>query len=101
MDSAYQLYSKILQTANRFLRNAQQFEISELQNHEPTYDEVAKILRQVSGIVHGLVDDIDPMMAHQAIEYTSIMEKMAVAIHNSDQEELNSLTKRLDEKPFI
>jgi hypothetical protein len=100
-DFAKELYFKILEVANLFLRNAQQFEISVLKDHDPSYEELAKIMRQVSSIVHGLVDDIDPMMAHQAIEYTSIMEKMALAIRNDDEKELRRLVEQLDRKPFL
>ncbi|MBS4153538.1 hypothetical protein [Cobetia sp. MC34] len=101
MDDAKSLYLKILEVGNLFLRNAQQFEISELQGHNPSYDELAKIMRHVAGIIHGLVDEIDPMMAHQAIEYTSIMEKMALAIVAGDQNELDQQAKALYEKPFF
>lgn len=101
MDQAQRLYLKVLEVANHFLRNAQQFEVSVLQGHNPSYQELAKIMRQVSTIVHNLVDDIDPMMAHQAIEYTAIMEKMALAITKGDQEALDKLVETLDDKPFL
>ncbi|WP_336275287.1 hypothetical protein [Vreelandella indica] len=101
MDQAQELYLKVLEVANMFLRNAQQFEISVLQGHNPSYAELAKIMRQVSGLVHNLVDDIDPMMAHQAIEYTSIMEKMALAINEGEQQTLDLLVEQLDQKPFL
>lgn len=101
MDQAQSLYLRVLEVANLFLRNAQQFEVSVLQGHNPSYAELAKIMRQVSGIVHNLVDDIDPMKAHQAIEYTSIMEKMALAINEEDQESLDRLVEQLDQKPFL
>ena len=101
MGQAQQLYLKVLEVANLFLRNAQQFEVSVLQGHDPSYAELAKIMRQVSGLVHNLVDDIDPMMAHQALEYTGIMEKMALAINEGEQEELDRLVEQLDQKPFL
>lgn len=101
MYDAKELYYKVLQVANHFLRNAQQFEVAVLQGHNPTYAELARIMRQVAGIVHGLMDDIDPMMAHQAIEYTGIMEKMALAINSGDQGSLNQLVEELDKKPFL
>ncbi|MCE8023468.1 hypothetical protein [Billgrantia aerodenitrificans] len=101
MHQAQELYLKVLEVANHFLRNARQFEVSVLQGHNPSYQELAKIMRQVSAIVHNLVDDIDPMMAHQAIEYTTIMEKMALAITEGDQEALDSLADQLDGKPFV
>lgn len=101
MNQAQQLYLKVLEVANLFLRNAQQFEISVLQGHNPSYAELSKIMRQVSGLVHNLVDDIDPMMAHQALEYTGIMEKMALAINKGEQETLDRLVEQLDQKPFL
>jgi len=100
-NQAQELYFKILQVANRFLRNARQFEVSVLQDHNPSYEELAKIMKHIAGIVHNLMDDVDPMTAHQALEYAMIMEKMALAINEGNQHELDSLTNALDKKPFI
>jgi hypothetical protein len=95
------LYDKVLETANRFLRNAQQFEISILQGHNPSYDALAKLMRNVATLIHGMIDEVDPMMAQKAIEYTAIMEKMALAIKKSDQPGLDALVAELDRKPFL
>ena len=99
-NKAQELYFKILRVANLFLRNANQFEVSVLQGHNPSYEELAKIMGTVARMVHELVDDIDPMMAHQAIEYAYIMEKMALAINAGNQAELDDYAAQLDKKPF-
>jgi len=95
------LYFKILEVANRFLRNAKQFEVHILQGHNPSYEELAKIMKTIAGVVHELTDDVDPMFAYQALEYAMIMEKMALAITQGKQEQLDELTEQLDKKPFI
>lgn len=99
--TAQKMYLRILEVANVFLRNAQRFEVAELQDHNPSYHELAKIMKQVAGMIHDLVDEIDPMMAYQAIEYASLMEKIALAIVAGDQDELDRNTQALYEKPFL
>lgn len=101
MEDARQLYEDILQTANKFLRNAQQFEVSVLQDRDPSYEELASIMRKLASLIHDTLDEIDPMLAHQALEYTTFMEKMALAINQDEQERLNELTAELDKKPFF
>lgn len=98
---ARELYDKVLRSANYFLTNAKRFEIRILQDHKPSYEEVAKIMRQLADMVHELMDDVDPHMAHQAIEYTTIMEQMALAIREENREKLDELTRTLDAKPFV
>ena len=95
------LYYKILQVANNFLRNAKMFEISVLRDHNPTYEELAKIMQQVATLVHELADDFDPIMAYNAFEYASMMGKMGVAIRDENEAELRALVDELDKKPFL
>jgi hypothetical protein len=98
---AQALYELILATANRFLRNAKMFEISILQDHNPTYEELANIMHRLAKLVYDMVDDVDPMMAHKAAEYVQIMTDMAIAITADDDVKLQSLITELDNKPFI
>lgn len=101
MDEAQELYEKILQVANYFLKNAKTFEIHVLRDHNPTYEELAKIMHQLSGIIHELADDFDPMLSQKAADYVYIMTKMGIAIRDSDKVGLRNLTEELDKKPFL
>jgi len=101
MDEVQDLYYKVLNVANNFLRNAKMFEISILKDHNPSYEELAKIMQQLANIIHELVDDIDPKLAYNAIEYSSIMGKMGIAIKEENEAELASLVEELDRKPFL
>lgn len=98
---AQRLYELILEVANNFLRNARMFEISVLQDHNPSYEELAEIMHRVGTLVYDLSNDHDPMLAHKAVEYARIMAEMAVAIKNSQQEKLSKLTEELGQKPFM
>jgi len=98
---AQRLYEVILQTANKFLRNAKMFEIHILKDHDPTYEELAKIMHTVGSLVYDLSSDEDPLMAQKAVEYVRIMTDMAIAIRNNDPNALSKLTAELDMKPFI
>lgn len=98
---AQKLYEDILKVANKFLRNAKLFEISVLQDHNPTYEELAQIMHQIGKLIYDLSSDTDPLLAHKATEYARIMSEMAVAIKNSDQETLSELVEELDQKPFM
>lgn len=84
LNDAQELYEIILETANKFLRNAQLFEIHVLQGHKPSYEELAEIMDMVAHIVFELADDIDPMLAQKANDYVYLMRKMAIAITNDE-----------------
>ncbi len=101
LNSAQGLYELILQTANKFLRNARQFEISVLADHKPSYAEIADIMDTVAHIVFELADDFDPMLAQKANDYVYLMRNMGIAIRNNDKVTLSNLVKELDAKPFL
>jgi len=100
-EQAQELYEKILTAANMFLRNAKLFEMRALQDHDPSYVELAKIMTQLAGIITTLIDDEDPLLAQKATDYVTLMMKMSLAIRNGDDIGLKSLTAELDKKPFI
>ena len=100
MEDAQELYVLILQTANKFLRSAQLFEISVLKDFNPSFEELARIMRQVADVVYTLSHDDDPWLAQKAIEYVDIMHHMALAVIGEDELRLKELVRELDEKPF-
>ena len=101
LNDAQKLYELILGTANKFLRNAQLFEIQVLQNHNPTYKELADIMGMVAHIIFELADDFDPMLAQKANDYVYLMRNMAIAIVEEDRVKLGTLVSELNAKPFI
>jgi predicted urease superfamily metal-dependent hydrolase len=101
MDDAQKLYELILETANKFLRNARMFEMHVLRDHNPTYEELAKIMHQVSTVIFELADDVDPMLSQKAADYAFIMKRMGKAITDNDDKLLEELAEELDKKPFL
>lgn len=101
LNDAQNLYEDILKTANQFLRNAQLFEIQVLQDHNPSYKELAEIMGMVAHIIFELADDIDPMLAQKANDYVYLMRNMAIAIVDDDSVKLNTLVGELNAKPFL
>jgi len=69
--------------------------------HNPTYEELAKIMHQVSVMIFELADDVDPMLSQKAAEYAYIMKRMGKAITDNDDKLLKELTEELDRKPGL
>jgi predicted urease superfamily metal-dependent hydrolase len=101
MDDAQELYELILETANKFLKNAKMFEMHVLRDHNPTYEELAKIMHQVSVMIFELADDEDPMLSQKAADYAFIMKRMGKAITDDDDKLLKELTDELEKKPGL
>lgn len=101
MEDAQKLYEMILETANKFLINAKMFEMRVLRDHNPTYEELALIMHQISTLIFELADGVDPTLSQKAADYAFIMKKMGKAITDSKEDELAKLIKELDAKPFL
>lgn len=100
-ENATRLYSMVLQTSNMFLHNCRHFSIGMLREENPTYAEVAKIMKQLAGIISALADDFDPMMGQKAHEYCELMTHMGVAIEGDDRVRLVALVAELERKPCL
>lgn len=100
-ENATRLYSMVLQTSNMFLHNCKHFAIGMLQDENPTYAEVAKVMRQLAGIIGALADDFDPMMGQKAHDYCELMTQMGVAIERSNRVALDALVAELERKPCL
>lgn len=98
---AHEFYERILHTANQFLLAAKTFEINVLQDFNPSFEELAKIMEVIADAVNAVMIDDNPLLAQKAIEYAYIMQKMALAIRNDDEISLSKLTEELDKKPFV
>lgn len=101
MEDPQKLYEDILQTANFFLHSAKRWHISILKDFNPSFPELAAIMRNLAQDVHDLADDFDPMLAQKALEYAHLMDDMSIAILNDDKVRLSELVTELDKKPFI
>jgi len=97
--NAQELYDAILRTANQFWHNGKHFSVEILKAENPSYAEVAEIMKKLAVILTVLSDDFDPMMGQKAFEYCELMRRMGVAIQNSDQIELTKLVGELDRRP--
>ena len=101
MEDALELYHLVLKVSNKFLRNANMFEIRELQDHNPTYAELAKIIRGVARLIIELADSEDPMLGQKASEYANLMTDMAQAIGDDDNKRLKECVTELNQKPGL
>lgn len=95
------LYSEVVRTANYFLHNCKHFSVQVLQDENPTYAEVAEIMKQAAGIIKILADDCDPMLCQQAHEYCELMTNMGIAIETGDELRLSTLVSELERKPGL
>lgn len=98
--TAQMLYDEVLTTANLFLHNCKTFSIEMLKMEDPSYAQVAKVMRKVVTMITFLADDFDPMMGQKAFEYCELMHKIGVAIECSDDVALKVHVAELDRRPF-
>jgi hypothetical protein len=96
---AERLYEVIIRESNRFLHNCKHFQITVLQDSNPTYAEVAELMGKVAGLLKVVADDFDPMMHQKAHEYCELMRLMGVAIRDSNEIELSRLVSELERRP--
>lgn len=101
MREALDAYEDILAVANRFLKLANTVEISTLQEFDPSLEEIAANMDFIADMVVRAVNEIDPHLAHQSVEYVFLMKRMARAIMNGDEEALSKATEELEAKPFV
>lgn len=95
------IYDQIVRTSNQFLHNCKGFSVEILRLEQPTYAEVAEIMRRLARLVVVLSDDFDPMLGQKAYEYCDLMHRMGIAIENGDQVALERWVKELERKPGI
>ena len=72
-----------------------------LRDFNPSFEQLAEIMRDLADIVYDLTHENDPLLAQKALDYVEIMHKMALAIVNEDDVRLSDLVKELDKKPFM
>ena len=97
-DEAKQLYDLVSQTSNRFLHNCKHFSIEVLQAENPTYAEVAAIMKKVAKLIQALADEFDPLMGCKAHEYCELMMGMGIAIAAGERITLNKLVVELERR---
>ena len=100
-ERAKELYEVILHTANKFLSSAKRFEISALQDFNPSFEELAGIMKAIAPVIRGLADEVDPTLGNKALDYAEIMSRMALAISSKDHILLEQNVKILESRPFV
>lgn len=96
------LYTKLMDSANRFLHNAKNYSINVLKLENPTYAEIAKQMREVAAIITVLAENVnDPMIGPKAFEYVTLMDGIAKAIDTLDDVALQDFVSQLDRRPFL
>ena len=97
-----ELYARVIQTANQFLYNAKTFQIEVLQEHDPSYEELAEIIDDVCKVITILCEDVDdPLTGQKAYEYCAYMKGMAAAIKDADEPGLAIIVEELDRRSFL
>lgn len=99
--SAQRLYDEVIRTSNYFLHNCKYFSIEVLKEEDPSYSEVARLMRQVAEIIKVVADSFDPMMGQKAVEYCDIMMFMGIAIEKRDAIQLSKWVRELERKPGV
>lgn len=99
--TAQMLYDEVLRTSNRFLYNCKGFSVEVLALEDPSFAEVAEVMRKVARIIAAIADDFDPMMGQKAVEYCELMRGIGVAIANADQVGLERSLGELERKPGV
>jgi hypothetical protein len=72
-----------------------------LKAEDPSYSELAAIMRRIAIIITVLADSFDPMMGQKAVEYCNLMSRMGIAIDKGNQVELDGLVAELQRKPGV
>lgn len=99
--TAQMLYDQVLRTANRFLYNCKGFSVEILKLEDPSFAQVADIMRKAARIIAAIADDFDPMMGQKANEYCELMRKIGVAIENGEQVALEHALVELERRPGV
>ena len=100
------IYWSVLQTTGEVLRNCKLFSIEILQLEDPSYEDIAEQMTQLSRILdlisQGYPDDAEGFhKAVKAAEYATEVAYIAKAIRRSDEELLHELVRNLDRRPLL
>ncbi|MFV0597648.1 hypothetical protein [Shewanella sp.] len=103
-DKIEQLYQTVFKVANHFLTQASMFTIAELDEHNPSYEELAKIARLLAGNIQSLAQMgqwEEERIALNALQAARLMERIAQAITKRSEEDLTVALDELNAMPFI
>ena len=104
MEEIQRLYQSVFRVANHFLEQASMFTIAELDEHNPSYEELAKIARFLASNIHSLAqmgEWDEERIALNAMQAVRLMERIAIAITWQNQEDLQEALGELDAMAFI
>ncbi len=104
MDNIEALYQSVFKVANHFLKQASMFTIAELDEHNPSYEELAKITRLLAGNIQSLAQMGqwgEERIALNALQAARLMERIAQAITRQSDDDLQAALGELDLLTFI
>jgi len=94
-----EIYVKVLQIVEYFLQNAAHFSIQELKDYDPSVEEIANDIKGLSNILKSFASSSsyeDENMAINAMQCCFEMERLSIAVRNSNQSELDEIFRRLE-----
>jgi len=96
--TAREIYLRVLKIIDYFLKNAVHLSISDLKEHDPSIEELAHDVRQLSNILRALASSSydDENMAINALQCCFEMEKLAKIVQIGSDSELEDVFRRLE-----
>jgi hypothetical protein len=92
-----EVYVRVLHIVEFFLKNAMHLSIADLQNHDPSIEELAKDVRKLSFVLRILVEDCeDENMAINALQCCIEMERLARAVRSGNESDLEGIFRNLE-----
>ncbi|WP_454442802.1 hypothetical protein [Vibrio bathopelagicus] len=105
MEEIQEIYQRVFKVAKYFLDQSNFYTIQELAEHnEPTYDEVARIAKQLAGVLEQMAKNggwDEERVALNASQAALHMIEMATSIAEQNQENLTSSSERLEKLTFV
>lgn len=96
------LYSNVIENANRFLHHAKTLEMQFLRLKNPSYEEIATQLGKLADIICILAEEIgDPLTGQKSLDYVYHMKSIALAIKNNDEEALKKAAEELNRRSML
>lgn len=91
------VYVRVLAIIEFFLKNAAHLSLAELQNYDPSLEQLAKDVHNLAIILRALASGCeDESMAINAIQCCFHMERLAAAVRAEDDSELEQIFRSLE-----
>jgi hypothetical protein len=91
------IYARVLVIVEFFLKNAAHLTITELQNYNPSIEELARDVKRLASILGVLANDYeDENMAINALQCCLQLRNLANVVRHGEESELDSIFKTLE-----